>query len=106
MTHWSTSPHLIKGIDGIVSRHPNKVSYSALNGTKIESGNQPGNEIRRIYRKGKTKARNLMEPGNENKNDEFDREDNGTTQDIQNISNGEAAKQWKQKWKKKQKREQ
>ena len=46
MTHQLSSPSLIKGIDGIISRHPNEVNYSALNGTKIESGKQPENVIR------------------------------------------------------------
>ena len=51
MTHGSSSAPLIKRIDGIVSRSPNEANNSELNGTKIESGKQPENEIRRIYRK-------------------------------------------------------
>ena len=51
MTHRSSSPPLIKGIDGIVSRSPNKVNYSALNGESMETRKQPGIEIRRKYRK-------------------------------------------------------
>ena len=38
MTPRSPSPPFIKGIDGIVSRHPNEVNYSTLNGKRIESG--------------------------------------------------------------------
>ena len=38
MTHQSSSPYRIKGLDWIISRQPNKVNYSALNGTKIVSG--------------------------------------------------------------------
>ena len=48
MTHRSSSPTLIKGVDGIVSRSSNKVSYSALDGKRVK---QPENEIRQIYRK-------------------------------------------------------
>ena len=44
MTHELSSPPLIKGIDGIISRHPNKVHYSALKETKTESREQLGNE--------------------------------------------------------------
>ena len=50
MTHQSTSPPLIKGIDEIVNRHPDKVNSFTWNGTKMESGKQPENEIRRIYK--------------------------------------------------------
>ena len=75
------SPPLIKGIDGIVSRSPNEVNYSTLNGKNMETRKQPGHEIRRKFKKyrlrqkeryyvkeeendGKTK--NLREPGNRN----------------------------------------
>ena len=51
MTHQSSSPPLIKGIDGIISRHPNEVNYSAVSGTKIESGKQLEIEIQQKYRK-------------------------------------------------------
>ena len=51
MIHQSSSSPLIKGIDGIVNRYPNEVSYSALNGTKIESGKHPENVIQQKYRK-------------------------------------------------------
>ena len=36
MASGSPSPPLIKGIDGIVSRPPNKVNYSTLNGNGAE----------------------------------------------------------------------
>ena len=36
---------LIKGIDGSVSRSPNKVNYSTLNGKRMITERQPGNEI-------------------------------------------------------------
>ena len=45
------SPPLIKGIDGIVSRPPNEVNYSTLNGKNMETRKQPGNEIRRKFKK-------------------------------------------------------
>ena len=47
----TASPPLITGIDGIVSRPPNEVNYSALNGKNMETSKQPGIEIRRTYRK-------------------------------------------------------
>ena len=76
------SPPLIKGIDGIVSRHPNEVNYSTLNRKRMESGKQPGKEIRQKYRKygipgnmakyvkqeeNTGKIKNRMEPSDENK---------------------------------------
>ena len=51
MAHRLSSPPLIKGIAGIVSRSPNEVNYSTLNGKSMETRNQPGNEIRQKYRK-------------------------------------------------------
>ena len=45
------SPPLITGIDGTVSRPPNEVNYSTLNGKRMETGTQPGNEIRLLLRK-------------------------------------------------------
>ena len=51
MIHQSSSPPPIKGIDETVSRYSNKVNYSALKGTKIESGIQSENIIRQKYRK-------------------------------------------------------
>ena len=51
MAHRVSSPPLITGITGIVSRHPNEVNYSTLNGKRIESGKQTGKEIRRKYKK-------------------------------------------------------
>ena len=50
MTHQSSSPPLIKGIDGIVSRPPNELNYSILNRKRLESGKQPRNEIKQKYR--------------------------------------------------------
>ena len=41
----STLPPLIKGINGIVSRPPNKVNYSTLNEISMEIGKQSRNEI-------------------------------------------------------------
>ena len=49
MTHQSTSPPLIKGIDGIVNRPPIEVHNSTLNGNYMETGKQPGNEITEKY---------------------------------------------------------
>ena len=81
MTHRSSSPPLIRGIDGILSRSPNEVNYSTLNGKRLESGKQPGNEIRQKYRKfgisgnmaiyvkhekNTGQIENLMERGDEN----------------------------------------
>ena len=51
MAHRLSSPPLIKGIDGIVSRPPNEVNYSALNEESMEARKQPGNEIFGISRK-------------------------------------------------------
>ena len=51
MAHRLSSPPLIKGIDGIVSRPPNEVNYSALNGKNMETRKQPGNVIFGISRK-------------------------------------------------------
>ena len=97
-----SSPPLIKRIDGIVSRHPYEVNYSAFNGTKIESRKQLENEIRQNYRKyGLRKIEkyvNLMKSGNENENKTMKKmkkvngEDDVATQEIPNGSNGEAAK--------------
>ena len=47
MTQRSPSPPLFKEIDGIISsRYPNDVNYSILNGKRMETEKQPGNEIR------------------------------------------------------------
>ena len=51
MAHRLSSPPLIKGIDGIVSRPPNEVNYSVLNEKSMETRKQPGNEIRRKFKK-------------------------------------------------------
>ena len=51
MAHRVSSPPLITGITGIVSRHPNEVNYSTLNEKRMESGKQTGEEIRRKYKK-------------------------------------------------------
>ena len=45
MTSWLFSLTLIKGIDGIVGRPPNKDNYSTLNRKKMKPGKQTGNEI-------------------------------------------------------------
>ena len=81
MTHRLSSPPLIKGIDGIVSRPPNEVNYSTLNAKRMETRNQPGKEKSRKYKKYERsgnmakdvkkdekggKIGNLMEPGNRN----------------------------------------
>ena len=44
-------PPFIKGIDGIVSRPPNQVNHSTLNGKSMETRKQPGNETRRKFKK-------------------------------------------------------
>ena len=84
MTPKSPSPPLIKGIDGIVSRPPNEVNYSTLNGKSMVTRKQPGKKIRQKYRKfgisrnmakymkqeeNSGKIGNLMEPDNRNKID-------------------------------------
>ena len=48
MTPRLPSPPLIKGI---VSRPPNEVNYSTLNGKNMETRKQPGNEIRQKFKK-------------------------------------------------------
>ena len=65
MTHPSSSLPLIKVIDGIVRRSPNRVNYSAFNRTKIELGKQPENGIRQKYRKYglQRMEKNYMEEG-------------------------------------------
>ena len=45
MAHRLSSPPLIKGIDGIVSRSPNKVNYSTLNGKMMKTGKPTENRI-------------------------------------------------------------
>ena len=40
------SPPLIKGIDWIVSRPPNEVNFSTLNGKRMETGKESLNEIK------------------------------------------------------------
>ena len=94
MTPRSPSPPLIKGIDGIVSRPPNEVNYSTLNGKNMETRKQPGNEIRQKFKKyglrqmeryyvkpevNVGKYEYLMEPGNQNEIEvmEADGEDDG-----------------------------
>ena len=79
MTHQSSSPPLIKGTDWIVSRSPNEVNYSILNGKKLETEKQQRKEVRRNYIKYGLKKikryvkqeenagkRNLMELANKN----------------------------------------
>ena len=96
MVHRLSSPPLINGIDGIVSRSPNEVNYSTLNGNSMETRNQPGKENSRKYRKygirhiymkqvKYTDKINLIEPGNWNKievtktDEEDDGEESGET---------------------------
>ena len=84
MTPRSPSPPLIKGIDEIVSRSPNEINYSTLNGKRMETGKQPENEIIQKYRKygisgnmtkdvkqaeNVGKNGNVAEPGHENKSE-------------------------------------
>ena len=52
MAHRLSSPPLIKGIDGIVSRSPNEVNYSTLIETNTELRKPRGNEIRRKFKYG------------------------------------------------------
>ena len=51
MTHRSSSPSLIQGIDGIVSRPPNEVNNSTLNGKNMETGKQRENELRQDFKR-------------------------------------------------------
>ena len=104
MTHQASSPPLIKGNDGIVSRTPNEVNYSILNGKVMEKGNQPGKKIRQKYKKyglkkmekyyvnreeNAGKIENWMEPGDENEIETMkkdigsDGEEVGQTEDPQ-----------------------
>ena len=103
MVHQLSSPPLMKEIDGIVSRFPNEVNYSTLNGKRIESEKQPGNEKTRKYKKYKRsrnmakdvkkdendgKIENVRKPGNRNeievmKSDvEYDGEEDGATREA------------------------
>ena len=50
MAHQLSSPPLIKGIDGIVSRSPDEVNYSALIEKNIDSGIQLANEIQQYLK--------------------------------------------------------
>ena len=100
MTHRSSSLPLIKWIDWIVSRPPNKVSYLTLYGKKIKAIARIEQELRMKCRKCKicydyvdieNKAKNISKtiklnrPGNENKNKstksniEDDGEEDGVT---------------------------
>ena len=47
----SSSPLFIKVIDEIVSRHPNEVNYSTLNGKKTKAAIQIEQELKMIYGK-------------------------------------------------------
>ena len=81
MTPRSPSPPLIKGIDGIVSRPPNEVNYSTLNGKMMKTGKPTRNRIQSDYKYGISgnmanyvkkeeiagKNGYLIEPGDENK---------------------------------------
>ena len=65
------SPPLITGIDGIVSRPPNEVNYSTLNEESMEARKQPGNEIRRKFKKhgiSGNKANYVKQEENDGKN--------------------------------------
>ena len=83
MTPRSPSPPLIKGIDGIVSRHPNEVNYFTLNGKKTKAITRIEQELRMKYGKYKivcnfakiknkakdtSQTKNLNRPGNQSKN--------------------------------------
>ena len=52
MAHRLSSPPLIKGIDGIVSRSLNEVNYSTLIEKNMESQKPLGHEIRRKFKYG------------------------------------------------------
>jgi len=100
MAHRLSSPPLIKEIDGIVSRPPNEVNYSTLNGRMMKTGKPTENRIpinyknhgikkmERYYVK-KEENGNLIEPGDENeivvikKGIGSDREENGKTGEPQ-----------------------
>ena len=81
MANRLSSPPLIKGINGIVSRSPNEVNYSTLIEKNTETRNQPGKEKSRKYKKyersgnmakdvkndeNEEKITILREPGNRN----------------------------------------
>ena len=81
MAHQLSSPPLIKGIDGILSRSPNEVNYSTLNTKSMETRNQLGKEKSRKFKKYERsgnmakdvkkdenggKIDTVMEPGNQN----------------------------------------
>ena len=111
MAHRVSSPPLITGITGIVSRHPNEVNYSTLNEKRMESGKQTGEEIRQKYKKDgisgnmanyvkkeENAGKNgyLIEPGDENKIDTMkkdvgsDGEEGGDTGEPQQKKCSEA----------------
>ena len=113
MAHQLSSPPLIKGIDGIVSRSPNEVNYSILNGKRMQTGKPPENKIQRKYKKygisgnmakyvkqeeNAGKNGNLMKPGKENETEliktdvESVGEDVGTTRE-KNDRNGKIRSQ-------------
>ena len=50
MANRLSSPPLIKGINGIVSRSPNEVNYFTLNAKSMETRKQPGNEVQRKFK--------------------------------------------------------
>ena len=51
MRPMTPSPPLITGIDGIVSRPPNEVNYSPLNGKMMKTGKPTENRVRGNYKK-------------------------------------------------------
>ena len=104
MTPSSPSPPLIKGIDGIVSRSPNEVNYSTLNGKKTKATTRIEQELRMKYGKYKivynsvkienkanntSKTKILNRPSNKNKNKQrknkvdYDGEEDGVTRVAQ-----------------------
>ena len=102
MTPRSPSSPLIKGIDGIVSRPPNEVNYSTLNGKRMETGKQPGKEIRRKYKKyglrkiekyyvkeeeNDEKIEKLREPGNQKVIKVMKSDENTKNTDFERLKN-------------------
>ena len=76
MANRLSSPPLIKGINGIVSRPPNEVNYSTLIEKNMETRNQPGKEKSRKYKKYERSgnmAKDVKNDENEKKNHNFER---------------------------------
>ena len=68
MTSWSSSSPLIKGIDGIESRPPNKVNYSTLDRKKMKSEGKKVKEKQRNYREHKITGKIIIEEQKEKNN--------------------------------------